>query len=378
MAPKDIEQLIPEYVRTASPYIPGKPIRQAETESGVRCTKMASNENAYGPSPLALKAIAELAPLVNFYPDNDNLELRKSLAAYHQLSPEQIIVTDGSTALLDLVARSLLVPGLNAISSDRSFIIYPLATRVAGGRYVTVQMKDDTFDLEAIAAAINDDTRILFLANPNNPTGTMFNAAQTDAFLSRVPDHVMVVLDEAYCDFAEYYACKGGFAYSRSADYIREGRKNVIVLRTFSKAHGLAGMRIGYGLGHPDMLRHFARVRTAFSVSTLAEGAAVAAMTDLTHIRKSVKEIARGAEYLTQELRNIGFRVVPTSTNFIYFEAGPDAPNIARRVQNEGVIIRGLTPWGAPEALRVTVGTPEQNQRFLEALKASMQTPVHR
>ena len=377
MASKDIEQFIPEYVRTASPYAPGKPIRQAETESGVRCIKMASNENAYGPSPLALKAIAELAPLVNFYPDNDNLELRKSLAAYHQLSPEQIIVTDGSTALLDLIARSLLSPGLNAISSDRSFIIYPLATRVAGGRYVTVPMKDNTFDLNAIAQAIDAKTRIIFLANPNNPTGTMFNATQIDALLTRIPDHVMVVLDEAYCDFAEYHARKGGFVYSHSADYVRDGRKNVIVLRTFSKAHGLAGMRVGYGLGHPDMLRHFARVRTAFSVSALAEGAALAALKDLSHICKSVEEIARGAEYLSHALKKLGFHVVPTSTNFIYFEAGSDAPDIARRVQNEGVIIRGLTPWGAPEALRVTIGTPDQNQKFLEALKASMQSPVH-
>src|SRR5689334_18361358 len=213
MASKDIEQLIPEYVRTASPYIPGKPIRQAETESRVRCIKMASNENAYGPSPLALKAIAELAPLVNFYPDNDNVELRKSLAAYHQLSPEQVIVTDGSTALLDLIARSLLVPGLNAISSERSFIIYPLATRVSGGRYLTDPTTDDSFNLAAIAAAIDADTRIVFLANPRNPSGTMFNSAQSDVFLSRVPDHMMVVLDEAYCDFAEYYARKGRFTY---------------------------------------------------------------------------------------------------------------------------------------------------------------------
>jgi histidinol-phosphate aminotransferase len=378
MATKDIEQLIPEYVRTASPYIPGKPIRQAEAESGTNCIKMASNENAYGPSPLALKAIAENAALVNFYPDNDNAELRRSLAAHYALSPEQIIVTDGSTVLLDLVARSLLSPGLNAISSDRSFIIYPLVTRVAGGRYVAVKMKNDTFDLDGVAEAINDDTRIIFLANPNNPTGTMFNAAQTDAFLARVPDHVMVVLDEAYCDFAEYHAPKGGFVYSHSCDYVREGRKNVIALRTFSKAHGLAGMRVGYGLGHPDVLRHFARVRTAFSVSALAEAAAVAAMNDLSHIRTSVERIAEGAQFLTKELVSLGFRVVPTSTNFIYFEAGSDAPAIAQRVQNEGVIIRGLTPWGSPEGLRVTVGTPEQNRKFLAALKASIQVSLRR
>jgi len=378
MASKDIEQFIPEYVRTASPYVPGKPIRQAETETGIACIKMASNENAYGPSPLALKAIAKNASLVNFYPDNDNAELRRSLATHHQLSPEQIIITDGSTALLDILARSLLSPGLNAISSDRSFIIYPLVTRVAGARYVTVPMKNDTFDLQEIAKAINDDTRVIFLANPNNPTGTMFNAAETDTFLARVPDHVLVVLDEAYCDFAAFHAHKGGFVYTHSCDYVRKGRKNLIVLRTFSKAHGLAGMRVGYGLGHSDVLRHFLRVRTAFSVSALAEAAALAALKDGEHIRRSVEEIARGAERLTKELISLGFRVVPTSTNFIYFEAGPDAPNIVRRMQGEGVIVRGLTPWGVPEGIRVTVGTPEQNQKFLAALKASFQASAPR
>ena len=373
MAAKDIEQLIPEYVRTASPYVPGKPIRQAQVESGTSCIKMASNENAYGPSPLALKAIAENAALVHFYPDNDNAELRRSLAMHHQLSPEQIIVTDGSTAMLDIVARSFLSPGLNAISSERSFIIYPLVTRVAGGRYVTVPMKEDNFDLDAIAAAINDSTRVVFLANPNNPTGTMFKAAETDKFLERVPGHVMVVLDEAYCDFAEYHARNGGFVYSRSCDYVREGRKNIIVLHTFSKAHGLAGMRVGYGMGHPDVLRHFARIRPAFSVSALAEAAAIAAMKDFNHIHRSVEQITRSADYLTTELISLGFRVVPTWTNFIYFEVGPDAPNIAHRMQDLGVIVRGLTPWGIPEGIRVTVGTPEQNEKFLAALKASIQ-----
>ena len=378
MASKDIEQLIPEYVRTASPYVPGKPIRQAETESGIACIKMASNENAYGPSPLALQAIAKNASLVNFYPDNDNADLRRSLAAHHQLSPEQIIITDGSTALLDILARSLLLPGLNAISSDRSFIIYPLVTRVAGGRYVTIPMKNDTFDLHEIAKAINTDTRVIFLANPNNPTGTMFNAAEADDFLARIPDHVLVVLDEAYCDFAAFHARKGGFAYTHSCDYVREGRKNVIALRTFSKAHGLAGMRVGYGLGHPDVLRHFLRVRTAFSVSGLAESAAVAALQDGEHIRRSVEQITHGAEFLTKELISLGFRVVPTTTNFIYFEAGSDAPNIVRRMQSAGVIVRGLTPWGIPEGIRVTVGTPEQNEKFLAALKNSVQFPSQR
>jgi histidinol-phosphate aminotransferase len=375
---KDIEQLIPEHIRAVEPYVAGKPIRQAECESGVRCIKMASNENAFGPSPLALEAIRQTAPVVNFYPDNDCTELRQALAAQYSLSVDHVIVTDGSTALLDIVARCLLAPGLNAVTSERSFIVYPIVTRSAGGRYVTVPMRNDTFDLEAILAAIGNSTRIVYLANPNNPTGTMFDADQTDAFLARVPDHVMVVLDEAYCDFAEFYARKRSIGYSRSSDHVRQGRKNLIVLRTFSKAHGLAGLRIGYGLGHPDMLRHFAHVRTAFSVSAVAEAAALAAMRDTEHIRTSVECAAIGAELLTRELKALGMRVVPTSANFIYFEASDDAPNIVRRMQDQGVIVRGLTPWGSPQGVRVTVGTPDQNQKFLEALKVSIQAPVNR
>ncbi len=375
---KDIEQLVPEHVRAVEVYVPGKPIRQAERESGVRCIKMASNENPFGPSPLAMEAIHRSAAEVNLYPDNASIELRQALAAHHRLSPEQVIVSNGSTALLDLVAHTLLLPGLNAVSSERSFIVYPIITRICGGRYITVPMKNDAFDLEGILAAIDDNTRILFIANPNNPTGTMFDAAAADAFLARVPPHVMVILDEAYSDFAKYYAQRSGAVYSRSIEHVRQGRKNVIVLRTFSKAHGLAGLRVGYGLGHPDMLRHFAHVRTAFSVTALAEAAAIAALQDEEHVRKSVQSVARDAEFLTRELQELGFRVVPTSTNFIYFEAGSDAPAIVRRMQDHGVIIRGLTPWGIPHGLRVTIGTPEQNRKFVESLKRSIQAPTAR
>ncbi len=375
---KDIEQLVPENVRAVEVYVPGKPIRQAELESGVRCIKMASNENPFGPSPLALEAIRQAAAQINLYPDNTSIDLRTALAAHHRLSPEQVIVSNGSTALLDVIAHTLLQPGLNAVSSERSFIVYPIITRICGGRYITVPMKNDTFDLEAILQAIDDDTRVLFIANPNNPTGTMFDAAATDAFLARVPAHVMVILDEAYSDFAEYHAHKRGTVYSRSIEHVRKGRKNVIVLRTFSKAHGLAGLRVGYGLGHPDMLRHFAHVRTAFSVTALAEAGAMAALRDEEHVRKSIKIIAEGAEILTGQLKELGFRVVPTSTNFIYFEAGAEAPQIVRRMQDHGIIIRGLTPWGIPHGLRVTIGAPEQNQKFIGALKKSIQAPAAR
>jgi histidinol-phosphate aminotransferase len=229
-------------------------------------------------------------------------------------------------------------------------------------------MQSDSFDLDAIARAVNSETRVVYIANPNNPTGTMFYADDLDRFIDRIPAHVMVVLDEAYCDYAEFYAGKAGRIYSRSLQHVRDGRQNVIVLRTFSKAHGLAGLRVGYGIGDPEMLRFFAQVRTAFSVSGVGEAGAIAALKDKAHVRMSVERTAEGVEYLTPRLREMGFRVVPTCTNFLYLETREDPTQLGRRIQNEGCIVRALVPWGIPNALRISVGTPEQNKVLIEAL----------
>jgi histidinol-phosphate aminotransferase len=365
---KKISDFVPDHIRALSTYVPGKPVRQAERESGIRCVKMASNENPFGPSPLAIAAIRQASGGVNFYPDNDANELRLLLAEHHNVKPEQILVTDGSTALIDIIARTLLAPGLNAVTSQRSFIVYPIVTRASGGRLIEVPMRDDCFDLDAILATISPETRVIYIANPNNPTGTMFYADALDAFVDRVPEHVMVVLDEAYSDYAEFYAKKSRQTYSHSMDYVRQGSQNVIVLRTFSKAHGLAGLRVGYGLGDPQMLRYFAQMRTAFSVSVPAEAGAVAALKDEAHIRLSLDRNAEGVEYLTPQLRDMGFRVVPTSANFIYLETTEDAPRLAQRIQNEGCIVRNLAPWGVPNGLRISVGTPEQNRVLMNAI----------
>lgn len=365
---KKIADFVPEHIRALSAYVPGKPLRQAERESGIRCVKMASNENPFGPSPLAVAAIRQAASATNFYPDNDANELRRLLAENHGLPPEQVLVVDGSTALLDIVARTLLGPGLNAITSRRSFIVYSIVTRSSGGELVEVPMREDRFDLDAIAAAINSETRVIYIANPNNPTGTMCWADEFDGFLQRIPDSVMVVLDEAYCDYAEFHARKFGRTYTRSVDHVRKGRQNLIVLRTFSKAHGLAGLRIGYGIGDAEMLRYFAQVRTAFSVSGVAEAGAIAALKDKAHIRLSLERNAEGVGYLVPRLREMGFRVVQPSANFVYFETSEDPTQLARRVQNEGCIIRSLVPWGIPNGLRVSVGTPEQNRIAIEIL----------
>ncbi len=372
----EFDQLVPEHIRTLGGYTPGKTLRQAERESCVNCIKMASNENPFGPSPLALKAIQAALSECNFYPDNDVTELRQKLAGRHQVKPEQVVVTAGSTSLLGLIARTLLAPGLNAVTSQRSFIIYPIATKAAGGRLIEVPMRDDGFDLDAVAAAIDRDTRLLFLANPNNPTGTMFAADELDDFLNDLPEHVIVVLDEAYSDFAQYFAEARGAVYSRSLDYVRQGRK-VVVLRTFSKAHGLAGVRVGYGLGPAELMSYFARARTTFSVSALAQAAALAALADEGHIRKTLVNNAEQAEWLVKGLSELGYRVIPTWANFLYCELGEDAAGVAKRLQAEGIIIRPLGPWGAPTAIRITIGTPQQNQMFLKAFgKVMERTPV--
>jgi histidinol-phosphate aminotransferase len=363
-----ILDLIPSHIRSLEAYIPGKPIQAAQRESGVSMIKMASNENPLGPSPLALEAMRAAAAETNFYPEIDAVALRMALAARHNLAPDQVFVADGSTPLLHILAHVFLRPGLNCISSERSFIIYPIAVEASGGEYITVPARNDGYDLDAVAAAINDDTRLVILANPNNPTGTMFDADATESFLRRVPDHVLVVLDEAYSDFAEYFAQKRRIAWSRSFEYVRSRKINLVVLRTFSKAYGLAGVRLGYACGHPEVLQYLARVRSSFSVSVLAQAAGLAAIRDEAHVRRTLENNAAGAEWLMQRFAELGLRAVPTSANFIYFETGKDADAMSDRIQAEGVIVRSLVPWGIENGIRVTIGTPEQNERFFRAL----------
>jgi histidinol-phosphate aminotransferase len=365
----EYSQLVPEHVRKLGGYTPGKSRRQAQQESQVTSIiKMASNENPYGPSPKAIAAMQAVLGESNFYPDNDVIELRNRLADLHGVQPDQVVPTAGSTALLGIIARTLLAPGLNAITSERSFIVYPIATQAAGGKLLLTPLKDDGYDLDAIAAAIDRDTRIIYLSNPNNPTGTLVSAAEVDRFIDKVPNHVVVILDEAYSDFAQYFADERGVEYSHGLDYIRQGRK-IVVLRTFSKAYGLAGVRVGYGIGPAELMTYFGKMRTTFSVSTVAQFAALAALQDEAHTRMAIVKNAEQATLLANGIAELGYRVVPTWTNFLYCEAHDHGPQITERLQEEGVIVRPLAAWGAPKAMRVTVGTPEQNRFFLKAFR---------
>jgi len=343
---------------------------QAEAEGvGVeRLIKLDSNENPFGPSPRAVEAMRLAQSTAHQYPDDDCSELRSRLAAFHSVPQEQVLVTAGSTALLGLLCQTLLAPGLNAVTSERSFIVYSMAVHATGAQLVETAMREDGYDLSAILDAINEHTRVVFLANPNNPTGTVLDADAIDQFLAEVPGHVVVVLDEAYHEFALRFAAQRKGEYSRSLDYLRQGA-SVVVLRTFSKVHGLAGLRVGYGLGPTELMAYCARMRTTYSVSSVAQVAALAALDDHQHIVKTVANNTAQAQVLGVGLSELGFRVVPTAANFFYCNVDGDAAEFAGRLRGEGVSVRALGVWGAPNCVRVSIGTPEQNQFLLSAAR---------
>jgi histidinol-phosphate aminotransferase len=338
----------------------------AAIERRSQLIKLDSNENPFGPSARAVAAMRSALSAANSYPDDDCGELRRKLATHHEVRPEQVLVGAGSTELISLLCQTLLARGLNAVTSERSFIIYSMAVKAARGQLIETPMRDDSFDLDAILSAIDAKTRIVFLANPNNPTGTMLEAAVVERFLAQIPGHVVVVLDEAYSEFALRFAALRGVTYSNSLEYVRQ-EASVVVLRTFSKAHGLAGLRVGYGLGPAELLGYCARMRNTFSVSSVGQAAALAALDDDNHIQRVVENNVLQSRVLSQGLSGLGCRVVPTSANFVFCDLGEDAAAHADRLQNEGVAVRPLGPWGAPNCIRVTIGTAEQNQAFLQA-----------
>jgi len=306
------------------------------------------------------------------YPDDDCGELRRVLAQSHHVRPDQVLVTAGSTGMLSLLCQAFLAPGRNAVTSERSFIVYGMVGRATGARLLETPMRGDEFDLDAILNAITSDTRLVFLANPNNPTGTMIEAGAVEEFLAQVPDHVVVVLDEAYAEFAARFAQLRHVQYPNAVDYVRSGA-NVVVLRTFSKVHGLAGLRIGYGLGPAELLGYCARMANAYSVSSVAQVGALAALEDADHIERAVSNNYAQAEVLQHGLEELGYGARPTSANFVYCDVGGDAADFALRLRERGVGVRPLGAWGAATCIRVSIGTPEEDRIFLEAARSIAQ-----
>jgi len=343
-------------------YAPGA----GALERGIIC--LDSNENPLGPSPLAIEAMRRALTGANGYPDNDCTALIAKLSELHATPTEQILVTDGSTGMLSLLCQTLLAPGLNAVTSEKSFIVYCMAVRATGAELIQTPTRNDGFNLAAIRSAINENTRLVLLANPNNPTGTTLDVDELERFISEVPGHVVVVLDEAYYEFAAHFAERRKVKYSRSLRYLRQGA-SVVVLRTFSKAHGLAGLRIGYGLGPAELLSFCRRMQDTYSVSSVAQAAALAALDDDNHVARSVSHNAEQADRLCFGLSELGFRVVPTWANFLYCDLRQDAAPVAQRVREQGISVRPLGAWGAPTCIRVSIGMTPQNEKFLEAMR---------
>ncbi|PYV71691.1 MAG: histidinol-phosphate transaminase [Acidobacteria bacterium] len=362
----DFSQCIPSHIRKLVERNQSKPLNQSH--GSTKPIALNLNENPFGPSPLALKALEAAISNIHRYPEIHALDLHQEIAGFHGVNAEQVLVTAGATELLCMIARVLLGPGLEAVTSACSFIVYKLATQVTEGRFVEVPTCDNAYDLDAIAKAIDANTRIVFISNPNNPTGTVATADEIDRFIGKIPGHVLVVLDEAYGDFAADFAERRGVTYSRALDHVRADR-NLILLKTFSKAHGLAGLRVGYGIGPARLISVFAQVRSIFSVSSVAQAAALAALRDQEHISRAIENNSEQSEVLIANLNELGYSVPPTWANFVYCELGEDAARFAERLQAHGVVVQPLGLWGAPTAIRISVGTPEQNRRFLDAFE---------
>ncbi len=364
-----VEDLLPPWSKRIRPYPPGKPIEEVERELGRTAIKLASNENPLGPSPKALEAIQNCLNRVHLYPDGQGYSLRKKLAKVHELEMDQIILGAGSTDLIELVAKTFLSAGDEAITSESAFYIYRLAIEEMGAGLVLTPMRDMTFDLPAIARAVTQRTKVIYLGNPNNPTGTLFTATDLDRFLDVLPPRILVVLDEAYYDYVRRPD------YSHSLDYVRAGR-NVLVLRTFSKVHGLAGLRVGYGMGPAGLVESLNRIRSPFNVNALAQAAALAALGDREHVRRSVESNLKEMKFLTEELALMGVRYTPSFGNFLLIDTGRDCEEDFARLLHEGVIVRPMKLYAFPTSLRVTVGTRPEIEQFLEALRRVMASPV--
>jgi histidinol-phosphate aminotransferase len=357
------ESLANDHILGIAPYEPGKPIEELERELGLTdVIKLASNENPLAPSERVLKAVTEALAHLNRYPDGSGYYLRQALARRHGVSADQIILGNGSNDLIELVARSFLRAGEEAVIPHPSFVVYPMIVQAVGGIRVVVTLRNHRIDLEAMARAITPMTKLVFIANPNNPTATIVTADEVDEFMARVPDKVIVVFDEAYVEFAQ------GPDFPDSLGYMKQGRK-VVTLRTFSKAASLAGLRVGYAIADPDCVALLNRIRQPFNVNSLGQVAALAALADESHTLECLRMIEAGRHFLYDEFGAMGLKYTPSRANFILVDTGRSASDVFNWLLKEGVIVRPMTSFGMETCLRVTVGTPEENRRLVKALK---------
>jgi histidinol-phosphate aminotransferase len=366
-----MSQFGPEYVRAIAPYQAGKPISEVAREFGLdeaSIVKLASNENPFGVPESATQAMAQAAAELGRYPDANAFELKAALASRYDVPAEWITLGNGSNDILEIAAHAFVQNGEAVVYSQYSFAVYALATQGVGGRAIVVPAKEYGHDLDAMAAAIDADTRLVYIANPNNPTGTFIPAPRIEAFLGKVPANVVVVLDEAY---NEYLAAENQF---ESSQWVRK-YPNLVVSRTFSKAYGLAGLRVGFAIAQPAVTDLMNRIRQPFNVNSLAQAAAIAALNDKPFLEKGAQNNAAGYRQLTAAFDELGLEYVPSFGNFVLVKVGQDEGAGARvnlALLKQGVIVRPVGNYGLPQWLRISIGLPEENAVFIAALKKAL------
>jgi len=349
------------------PYVPGKPIEEVQREYGLQdVIKLASNENPMGPSPKAVAAVKDALHLLNSYPDGQSYYLRRALASRLGVQPEQVTVGNGADGIIMQTCLAYLDDESEVIVSQSSFPVYDIYTHVMRARLIKTPARNYGLDLDAMASAITCKTKIIFVCNPNNPTGTMNTAAEVEALMEKAPDHVLVVFDEAYYEFVD------SAEYPETLRYIHEGRKNVLIMRTYSKIYALAGIRLGYAVADPDILAPMHKIKEPFAVNLLAQVAGIAALEDDEYRKATVAANHAGRLFLYREFERLGLFCVRSHANFVLVRVGPQAGRIFQKLLEKGVIVRPCTGYDLPEFLRITVGAPAQNTRLIAALEDVM------
>lgn len=363
----DVTKLVRKNLATMKPYVPGKPIEEVERELGIKnAIKLAANENPLGPSPKAVEAMKNAAAKAHIYPDGNCFYLKEALAKEFGVSTDYLMIGNGSDELLKLIAETFLKPGDQVTIAQPSFSEYTFAARLMDAECVYVPLADFKHDLSAMADKITGRTKLVFVCNPNNPTGTSVTKEEVEALMAKVPEHVMVIFDEAYYEYVQ------DADYPRTLDYVKQGIKNVIVLRTFSKIHGLAGLRVGYGFAYPEVVGWINRTREPFNVNIMAQAAAVAALADKNHVRESIQVNERGKAQLYKGFDERGLAYVPTQANFIFARVGVSSRELFPLLLKQGVIVRTGDIFDLDDYIRLTVGTEQENERFFEALDRAL------
>jgi histidinol-phosphate aminotransferase len=361
---------IPPHIARLRPYVPGRPIEEVEREFGLTgVVKLASNENPLGPSPRALAAMQEAAGKLALYPDGACYDLVRALSRSLEVPTDHLVAGNGSDEIIHYLGLAYLRPGDELLTGDPSFVRYEAAALLNEAEFIAAPLRDHTFDLDAMAERLSARTRLVFIANPNNPTGTVVGRREVERFLDRCPAETLVVMDEAYYEYVD------DPEYPQSLDYIREGR-NVVVLRTFSKIYALAGIRVGYGVARPEIIHAVHQVREPFNVNSLAQAAAIASLEDPEQVPRSRRSNIDGRDYLYAECRRLRLEYVPTQANFVLIDVGRPSTPVYEALMRRGVIVRVL--GGLPTHLRVTIGTMPDNRRFIQELEAVLSAEAAR